>query len=268
MNPLIEHISSWLENPHSLLAADLLQVKQLVKEYPYCAPIQYLNWMYEEERKGWVEMNELFPANYLQVQYFLQSYPSQEVNNQTNEDSIESIQVDKQKAAALSQDYFGAMELNNDEEVSAIEYFSQIASEKKKEEVENEVESVQVQEDLEHEKSLMVVMSFTEWLSYLMEKSQKRAEEEESQRALKAMWQKQKLAAALEEDEDEIPEQVFHMAVNSIRQEEELISESMAKIYEIQGKKDKAIEIYKKLILQIPEKSTYFAEKIDNLNEN
>lgn len=266
MNPLIESISSWIENPKSLLATDLLQVKQLVKDYPYCAPIQYLNWMYEEERKEWIEMNELFPANYLLVQYFLQDYQSDGIHKQSHEISIASIQVDEKKATALSQDYFGTMEFNNDGEASAIEYFSQIANEKKKEEVE-EIESVKELKNLEHEKSLMVVMSFTEWLSYLMEKSQKRAEEEESQRALKAMWQKQKLAAALEEDEEEIPEQVFHMAVNSIRHEEELISESMAKIYEIQGKKDKAIEIYKKLILQNPEKSTYFAKKIDNLNE-
>ncbi|ADB37039.1 hypothetical protein [Spirosoma linguale] len=44
-----------------------------------------------------------------------------------------------------------------------------------------------------------------------------------------------------------------------------LVTESFAKILEKQGKTDKAIEIYKKLIVKNPEKNAYFAAKISEL---
>ena len=47
----------------------------------------------------------------------------------------------------------------------------------------------------------------------------------------------------------------------------EIITESMADVYLQQNKKEKAREIYKKLSLINPDKSAYFAAKIDNLNK-
>ena len=47
--------------------------------------------------------------------------------------------------------------------------------------------------------------------------------------------------------------------------EPDLVTERMARIYEIQELYDKAIETYKKLILKFPEKSDYFAQKIADL---
>lgn len=47
-----------------------------------------------------------------------------------------------------------------------------------------------------------------------------------------------------------------------------LTTESFAKILVIQGKTDKAIEIYEKLILKNPKKKDYFAGKISELNPN
>ncbi|SOD79133.1 hypothetical protein [Spirosoma fluviale] len=47
-----------------------------------------------------------------------------------------------------------------------------------------------------------------------------------------------------------------------------LVTESFAKILEKQGKIDKAIEIYKKLIVKNPEKTAYFAAKISELKKS
>jgi tetratricopeptide (TPR) repeat protein len=100
---------------------------------------------------------------------------------------------------------------------------------------------------------------------YFKTKTEKEKEEEEDQKALKTMWQKEKLAAALEEENEEIPEGVFEMAVNSIKIEDDLASESLAEILIKQGKFDKAIEMYRKLSLRNPQKNTYFATKIEKL---
>jgi len=114
-------------------------------------------------------------------------------------------------------------------------------------------------------KSLMIMMSFSEWLLHFKSSTEKQKEETKDQRALKTMWQKEKLAAAIEEENEEIPENVFEMAVNSIAKEDGLASESLAEIYIKQGKLDKAIDMYRKLSLRNPQKNAYFARKIEEI---
>jgi len=117
----------------------------------------------------------------------------------------------------------------------------------------------------EEAKALMVMMSFSEWLIHFKSTSEKQKEETKDQKALRSMWQKEKLAAALEEENEEIPENVFEMAVNSITKEDGLASESLAEIYIKQEKYDKAIEMYRKLSLRNPQKNAYFARKIEEI---
>jgi len=130
-------------------------------------------------------------------------------------------------------------------------------------EIPQEIDHQNRQED----KSLMVVMSFSEWLMHFKTKGERQKEEQQDQKALKTMWQKEKLAAALEEENEEIPETVFEMAVNSITKEEDLASEPLAEIMVKQGKYDKAIDMYRKLSLRNPQKKTYFARKIEELQK-
>ncbi|RYY88510.1 MAG: hypothetical protein EOO15_08800 [Chitinophagaceae bacterium] len=58
---------------------------------------------------------------------------------------------------------------------------------------------------------------------------------------------------------------VEHMADHSVK-EAEIVTESMAEVWVKQGNKRKATEIYRKLSLLHPQKSAYFADKINSLN--
>jgi hypothetical protein len=145
------------------------------------------------------------------------------------------------------------------------DYFLQ-QGEKIPNEFPDEIESLKPEEHPdEAAKALMVMMSFSEWLMHFKSNTEKQKEETKDQRALKTMWQKEKLAAAIEEENEEIPENVFEMAVNSITKEDGLASESLAEIYIKQGKFDKSIDMYRKLSLRNPQKSAYFARKIEEI---
>jgi len=58
------------------------------------------------------------------------------------------------------------------------------------------------------------------------------------------------------------------MAKLSVQEDDDLVTETLAKIYANQGNYDKAIKAYKKLQLKYPEKKVYFAAQINALKNN
>ncbi|MFN6944755.1 MAG: hypothetical protein ACK4ND_07385 [Cytophagaceae bacterium] len=67
---------------------------------------------------------------------------------------------------------------------------------------------------------------------------------------------------------DKIEKPQEDLASKGLKASKYPVSENFAKMMTRQGKTDKAIEIYKQLILKYPEKSTYFASQIENLTNN
>ena len=71
--------------------------------------------------------------------------------------------------------------------------------------------------------------------------------------------------------DDEVPKKkkkkknMHELAAKSIEENDDMISETLADILAWQGNYKKSIEMYKRLCLLIPEKSDYFAAKIEKL---
>jgi hypothetical protein len=58
------------------------------------------------------------------------------------------------------------------------------------------------------------------------------------------------------------------ISVPSVQEDDTLVTETLATIFEMQKLYEKAITVYEKLILKFPEKSTYFASRISELKKN
>jgi tetratricopeptide (TPR) repeat protein len=244
-----------LEQPSQLDNVQVDELLQTHKQWPYFAVPQLLLQYHTNGNTRNLALEELLGYNPVIFHYWTEpmDWGVNRIETESaapkfkNWMAFEESMLEHEKEHK-KQDYFSSQGINVSNDIPAFA-------------AENNNEDTQV------DKSLMVVMSFAEWLQFLQRKTKKEQEEEEDKRALKALWQKQKMAEAIEEENDEIPATVFEMAVNSISREDGIVSESMAVVYEKQGKIAEAINIYKKLSLNNPEKSTYFAEKIENLQK-
>lgn len=66
---------------------------------------------------------------------------------------------------------------------------------------------------------------------------------------------------------NEIDEEVTKVASESVSFKQDMMTETLARIYEKQGKTDKALEIYNTLLMKFPEKSAYFASLIQKIEK-
>ena len=287
-------LNQWLQQPRSLQEPDARrQVGALVQAYPWFAPAHMLDAaVHQMEQPFAPEMlakMQLHTGNWLLFYQMLQKAAAQpDVETVAEIPAAVHVPAEEPEApvvAAPEQPEIAAAAHHGHENkvhevIDNIDLDQNAEPDTNKEPLIQPVftedyflhQGITVPEDIpatpgnineEEDKSLMVVMSFSEWLLFFKKKNEKEREEEEDKRALKSMWQKEKLAAAMEEENDEIPETVFEMAVNSITKEEGLISESLAEILIKQGKYDKAVDMYRKLSLRNPQKNTYFAHKIE-----
>jgi len=293
-----DKIHKWLARPDSLPGTEKHAVDGLAEKYPYCIPVRYLQAALAQQEAPFspdmLGRMQLFTGNWFLYYQLLQQAAGIAITPQqlTAAAAMEmgdaladavNREIRQEQTGALTAGAEAPVVIPPQEKpaepvtaqavedllqpVSAEDYFLHQGIRVPDTLPEAPSSAAQEQPQEEKDKSLMVVMSFSEWLQHFKTKSDREREEEEGQKALRTMWQKEKLAAALEDEVEEIPEAVFTMAVNSISREEDLVSEPLATILIRQGKYDKAIEMYRKLSLRNPQKSAYFARQIEKIQK-
>jgi len=105
-------------------------------------------------------------------------------------------------------------------------------------------------------KGMADMRSFTDWLREMKQSFAKKADKD---------WYHQQLHRLYVDDDPEVSEAVEKMAMESITLNDDIVSETLAEIWARQRQYQTAIQIYQKLSLLNPNKSAYFAQKIQEL---
>ncbi len=284
-----EAITQWLQAPAEVSLPEDLD--KSIKEWPWFAPLRLMK-AYQQDVLATPETANstlrLYVDHWLPAYQLLQA-ETLELPEQGLEENIEPEEVESEASLAPTTQPDEAMqELEEVPEQADAEPISTpeipepeaphtVAAEHKEEpliqpaftEEYFRYEGLEVSDALpepEEDKgpqTLMVMRSFSEWLNYFKMKAHHEEQEAREKSALRSMWQQERLASALDEQPEEIPEQVFEMAVSSLTKEDDLVSESLAQIYERQQKWEAAERMYRKLALKYPSKSAYFAGRAE-----
>jgi len=245
---MIENYSTLIKAPFKLDSSSLIDIKELVRKYPFCQSAQVLYFL------NLIKLNEESSKQ--------QSLTAVYVNNRKIIkclcDTIHSISVDKIIEEEVVE--------QNSKEINA------------KTEINNEVdkeEIVEKENKQERNTSSELIEIIQKRLAEInKEKSNvKQVVAENQEKYDKEIKDANELIEKFLKDQPKIktPKQekefVEDLERNSLADNDDIISETLASIYEKQGYFTKAIKLYNKLILKFPEKSSYFANQIQRLKK-
>ncbi len=257
----LEQFNSFLNSPATLNAQSLPLLTDLVKEYPYFQTAQILL-----AKNLHNEKNIRYNAHLkIAAAYSTDRKKLYELINgiaQVEEKMIQPVIKEEKKEIPQERPLLKPVERVKTEEPT-VKKKEEAVPAGRQEKVEPVVKKQQPQLDEKH--------TFSEWLRLTSIHSVKAVEIE---REKKKPSQKDELIDKFLREEPKIskPQKAeffspVNMAKQSIIEDDDLVTETLAQIYEKQGFYPKAIKAYEKLSLKYPEKKLSFAARIENLRQ-
>lgn len=256
--------SAYLKSPQKLDSKSLPDLQEIVKEYPYFQTAQLLLAKnYHNENSIRYDKQLKLAASYASDRVALYKL----INNIKDEALIPDDLIGEPVLESLIVEEIEKREpiVPEKKEVQKIEPAKKTVevtikpkTEKVEEKKETKVIKVKPQPKKE-EFNPSEKHSFLEWLKY------------SATQPIDATNKETKKAVAKAELPAESKKKEFFsastMAKKSVEEDESFVTETLAKIYALQGNTEKAIKAYQTLSLKYPEKSSYFAARIKKLEE-
>ncbi|GAA4454426.1 hypothetical protein [Rurimicrobium arvi] len=274
-NEHIRFITEWLDQPRALNEKESVLLAGLLQQYPFLMPLRVMELSQQMKQEQVADESFanslLFAGNWVQFHSLLTEALMRPAQQESDEAGVVvEVQTIDAEPEIVSEPF--AVAQGAEDTIPLIQpLFTENYFQHQGIDVADTIPESMEESETETSsdgKSLLVMMQFEDWLQFLKRKSEVKRSEEEDRAMLRSIWQREKLAAAVGEEDDNIPEAVFEMAISSIDKQDLLVSEPLAEIHIRQGHYEKAIEIYRKLSLQNPEKKTYFADKINTLTKD
>ncbi|MCC7400291.1 MAG: hypothetical protein IT214_02300 [Chitinophagaceae bacterium] len=242
MNARIDQLVQSVLHKKSLSECNVEELQKLAEQFPYSSAMQLLftaklKTVDPEKYKLQLQRASLFATNPLWLNYLMRddsNYSEKPVPEKSEQEEQESTQTEQASPVLVPKLKDSDPENRNQEMIfepyHTVDYFAS--------------QGVKIKaEDKPQDKFGQQLKSFTEWLKIL--------------RKVPATEISQTIDAGQEK-------KVEQLAAHSI-EDRDVVTEAMAEVWEKQGNAVKAIEIYSKLGLLNPSKSSYFAAKIEHL---
>lgn len=255
MNHSISQLAKLVFNNTSIEECSLQQLQKLADQYPYFAPSQLLLAEKLKETSGqsfnqqlqktslyinnplWLDLL-MNPDEYKQEDFNIRTFP-----DKVADDTTEPVKINPaaENETTEAEAIFPPLKINiksdNEQPLTFEPYYSvdYFAS-----------QGIKFDQEVKKDDRFgQQLKSFIEWL-----KEMKKLPETEKTNSI----------------DSGLEQKVVKLAEHSIL-DDEIITESMAEVWAKQGNSLKAIEVYRKLSLLNPAKSTYFAAKIEQLKK-
>lgn len=278
--------NNYFSSPEKLNSESALSLSEFLKEFPYCQTAQLLY------AKNLHNIKDIHYENQLKIAaiysadrkalYHLIMQPAliEKIEKSTKNEIIrtyENASAEKGHDAGI-QAIKPSSEIRNSKFISPLEQeilkealVSSYSLEKSLEEIpqNNEVEKIKSEE--KPPSALKEKMSFSEWMKVLSQPKADTSHHVPDIRQTPKSSIDQMLEKLTKTDSKITAKKEFFSPANvgrlSLIDDEKFVTETLAKIYEQQGNYAKAINAYKNLSLKYPEKSSYFASRILNLEK-
>lgn len=265
-------VISLIENPNTVQKEQILDLQEVISEYPYFTSAQLLlckayfqseNLNYEKQLRlsaayspDRSRMHELLYEEEIELDHQLASEKSeQEAIIQEEAEASQQAEMSEEDAFLESQILTAAINSSILQEVGDDdEGIAQASEEANSEYVDESLPSEEFNEEVEH--------SFSDWLKHYRGNEGVDETPHPKSEAIKAISEQAKNIQQKAEFYS-----ASKMAKLSVIESDDLVTETLAQVYEAQGKYERAIQAYQKLQLKFPEKKVYFAGRIKAVEE-